>query len=511
LKPLGSARLFWFWLALPIALGAARAGEPGQALTVRLIRPDRQLEQLLALFQGARAPHPAAALTYWKQATHERTKLRKPAEAVIALFNPEMVGELRALDASLAVLGLDPGDGRIVWRASVPKDDGTFAALATALTLSDGGSAPPLNGLDVDRLGPPGSPLMAQTSERRIAVASSRDGLRAALEESGHSVRNHPALESGCVVRLDPHGMTASGPVWCRRLGEALRASGCRVVDGVAALNGETFSLTLTSQLERAPSATPPLRPDWLDWAPAAASLAVVAVAFDPRPEAWDSAFALVDRVERADPARADVAPLRARVNLLASAAGIHPETDLWPHLRGLSAGILVDPQFELAGAWLALHADTPKAAQRLGGSLIPRVAAALSGAKPVADAEAAPDAMRSLGRYAGRPLTLAVRGGTVLVGWGESALPACLDAQANPRRSAAAAIRASWDAMPLRSAGAFWPGRLRSLALADASPALWLRHHEGATIRDDIRWPGLRGVVRGFLDRLPLEPPPDH
>src|SRR5256885_568169 len=133
LKPLRSIRPYWLLLAWSIAPGLARAGEPGAALTVRLVRPDRQLEQVLALFQGARAPHPAAALAYWKQATHESTKLGKPAEAVIALFNPTMVRELRTLDGTFIVLGFDPLGVRIAWCASIPHDDGTFAALLPAL------------------------------------------------------------------------------------------------------------------------------------------------------------------------------------------------------------------------------------------------------------------------------------------------------------------------------------------------------------------------------------------
>ena len=40
----------------------------------------------------------------------------------------------------------------------VPGDDGTFAAVATALALTGGGSDPPLDGVAVDRLGPPGAP-----------------------------------------------------------------------------------------------------------------------------------------------------------------------------------------------------------------------------------------------------------------------------------------------------------------------------------------------------------------
>ena len=50
--------------------------------------------------------------------------------------------------------------------------------------------------------------------------------------------------------------------------------------------------------------------------------MGVVSLAFEPGAAFWDSAFALADRVDRADPSRAGVAPLRTRFNLLAAAAG---------------------------------------------------------------------------------------------------------------------------------------------------------------------------------------------
>ena len=69
-----------------------------------------------------------------------------------------------------------------------------------------------------------------------------------------------------------------------------------------------------------------------------------ISLAFEPGQAYWDSAFALADRVEKTDPARAELAPLRARINLLAGAAGARLEADLWPHLRGLTTGLLGEP-----------------------------------------------------------------------------------------------------------------------------------------------------------------------
>ena len=51
--------------------------------------------------------------------------------------NPEMIREWRTLDDSDLVVGLDPADGHLRWFATVPRDDGTLSALATAIVLTD--------------------------------------------------------------------------------------------------------------------------------------------------------------------------------------------------------------------------------------------------------------------------------------------------------------------------------------------------------------------------------------
>ncbi len=244
---------------------------------------------------------------------------------------------------------------------------------------------------------------------------------------------------------------------------------------------------------------------------PASGTVAAGAVALDPDARAWDAVFALADRVERADPARGKVAPLRTRLNLLAAVAGVRPEADLWPQIRGLSGGILVDPSGDVTGALLALHAADPSAADRMATRVLPRlVASYLKVSKP----EQPADGVQRLARLAGRPLDVARRDATVLIGWGESALAASLVAQEHPERSAAAALRASWPQTSPQRAGAFWPGRLctlappnspLALALADAPPILWSGRNDNTSTRDTLRWTGLRGLVRRFLERVPL------
>src|SRR5437868_6200587 len=111
---------------------AVGVASPLPALTVHLVRPDRQLARLLDLFEGTRAPHPAAALSAWKRANRDSRGLGKAREAAIAMLNPEMVQEWRTLDRADLIIAFDSGDGHARWYTILPRDDGTFAALATA-------------------------------------------------------------------------------------------------------------------------------------------------------------------------------------------------------------------------------------------------------------------------------------------------------------------------------------------------------------------------------------------
>jgi hypothetical protein len=483
----------WIGAVLLFGIGAG----PPPAVTIRLVRPDRQGERLIALFQGTRAAHPAAALSAWKRARGDRSDLGKPAEAAIAALNPATVRELRTLDGAEIVLRLDPGDGRLRWRAVVPRDDGTFAAVATALALTDGGSDPPLDGIAVDRLGPPGAPVMARLPNG-LALAGSRAELVEARDRP-RIAPGGPAADSGWFVHLDPDALGATGPLALRRAGEALRALQCAGLDAVAGLRGDTFSVALTARLDARRDPAPPIDPRWLDWIPATGTVAAVVLAIDPKPEAWDALFALADCVERVDPARAAVAPVRTRLNLLATAAGVHAEVDLWPPLRGLTLGVFTDEEGTFRGGFLALHVENEADAERLSGQVLPRLAGSFLKTKPPA---------------------VARRGASVLLGWGDATLPACLDAAADPDRSAGAAIRASWGPDLPQRAGAFWPARLRALAppgspaasaLAEAPPVVWSGRDEAKTARETVEWTGLRRVVRRFLERIPLDPPPDR
>ncbi len=553
--------------AIAAAAGRGTGAEPPpgtDALVVRLIHPERQAAQVLARFDGARAPHPAAALAAWKRTTRDPAQLGKPLEAAIAFFNPEMVPEWRVLHRAELHLDLGAADGAPRWYAAVPHDDGTLAAAITAKRLTDGADEAPAHhaetAVPVQRLGPPGSMLAARVGNG-LLLASSREQLRRGLANTPSGTVGNiasapgPAVprglrevehlgaadrrDSGLMFELDPARLTGSGPhsMALRRAGELLRGLSCRRLQGSLALQDECLALEVTTSLEQdtrdrpaAERSSTGVEPAWLSWVPRARAMAVLSLAFDPSTTFWDSAFTVADRVDRADPARAELAPLRVRANLLAATAGVRPEVDLWPHLKGVTACILGDPEHpgHPAGALLVMHLDTDSAAARLSTEFVPRLAAVLTGTKsgaPAADPHSSPEVPRRLATVSGRGLTLWRRGRDVLVAWGDDVLPSARAAAADPDRSVAP-LCAGWPRSgkpaPQR-VGAIWPARCWSpprlpsdlapawRSLTEGPPAVWWGWTDTVTATDSIRCAGLRELAHRFIDQIPLDPPPSR
>ncbi|HEY2157814.1 MAG TPA: hypothetical protein VGH33_19450 [Isosphaeraceae bacterium] len=464
------------------------------AITVRLVRPREQGERLLTLFEGAKAPHPAAVLAGYKRAKGGDTGLGKPLDATISALNPGMIAELGTLDDATFALGWNI-TGRVAWNALVPRDDGTFAAFATAGVLTDGATDPPIDGLPVDRLGPKATAIVAARDPGGFLVAGSRDDLAGALRRSREALPRAP-IESGWLVHLDPKGLDREGiPLRARRVGVGLAKQGAEGLDAAIRLEGETLRADV-----RVRYATPPgfaratIAPAWLDAIPVEGTLAAFAYALDPSPAAWNATFDLLDAVDRADPARANLAPLRLRLNLLGSAAVIKPDADLWPRLLGVSGFVTVDPSGNVDGVLLRLHAKDEPSAKRLETLTLPRIARAALGLKP--NDPAGPSALQ----VRGETLSFHREGQDVAIAWGDAALA---------RSTKDARLRAEVGTGAQRFA-AFWPGRLKALALPDAPPVVWVGSFEGNASLDTVRWPGLKAVVRRVLERMPFDPPPD-
>ena len=551
------------WVAAGLTLGFValvsrlNADEPPRreasaGIVVSFVHPERQAAAVLRLFEGSRAAHPAAALVAWKQATRHPQQLGKRLEAVISFFNPDMVREWAVLHEARLELDLDATTAAPRFRMFVPRDDGTLTAIVTALRLSGGSSEPPLESgkIAVERLGGPGSavatlmaPEVADQNRFGLVVASSRAELAGPARAPADARFPPPSesIDSGLVFHAEPERVSApvTASVTLRRVIQLVHALGCRAIDGHFGLIEDRLEMEATSRLEpvhplrQAGLGDCVIETRWLRYIPAEEALALISIASGRGPAYWEGVFTLADRVDRADPARANLAPLRSRVNLLATAAGASLEGDLWPHLKGVTASVLAalgDPGRPGRGV-VILHMDTEAAARQLFLQTLPRLTRIgtrfradegpkhLPGDAPSAALDSSGSV--SLGRPGGRPLETALRGQDVVIGWGDQALATALRSAQTPDRSVLP-ILTEIIAGPNRQSparlGAFWPGRMRlpltgldgptplARSFAEGPPLVWAGWNLGTGALDRVHWPGLSGLVRRFLARIPLD-----
>ena len=440
------------------------ADEP--TLAVRLDRPDIQLARLLKLFDGTPVDGPAAAWAGWKLATGGT--LGKPAEAAIAALNPSMVAELKTLDG--ATLAYRPPAR---WWARVPADDGTFAALATAMALSGGAAEPALGDAEIDRVGPPGSPLLARRGRALVAAAVDRGALAEALGASRLRLPEAPDGGWSIAARVDP----TAAPEPMKDAVAALSAWGVDAVGGVFGLNSDGMLMsTFQSRLTEKSPTMRPLDLGLLDRLPADGAMLAVGLGLDPGPRGVSSLFAAADRVEKTLPGRSAAGPLRARVDLALGGLGVRAEAEVWPFVAGVAAALYADESGRVVGARVVLGATGPAATDRLARS-VSRVARAL-----------------------GPGVSVVAIGGRVEADWGEVGRGATIGASI---RSAIG------DATPSRVISVS-TGRLPGLAprlsraLRTTEPVIgW-----GVGPSDRLRWGGLRRGVAAFLDGLPMKLP---
>lgn len=496
---------------------------------------------MINLFKGSGAASPAEAMAAWRRATGEHEAVGKPLQAVAAIFNPAMVREWRALDGArldLAVEGARPGP---LWGFVAPRDDGAIASVITALRLSGGADEPPI--LDppiaVERLGETNGALAARLSGAAV-FANHRDMLAAEIQRlrAGPADPAPPALfkpdDSGFAITMRPDRVVVDPRVapGLDRLAATARGFGLVAAHGKLGLDGDRLRLVVVSQFEPqgegvAPGeSAPALDPSWLAWFPERQTAAAAAIALGTGAEFWDGLFQVADAIDRAERTRADLAPLRTRLNFLGLARGVRLEADLWPLLRGASVGALIDEAApaELRGAVVALHAANPESARRILDRVVSPLASLAGGVAPKVQGEAAgaAEAPRPLGRISGRPLEAIVKDSTVLVGWGDGALTRSLQSAEKPDESLAALLKKKErgdDGRALHRFGVVWPDRAAlalgavgphsplAAALTGAAPVVWRGGWSGAEACDAAEWPELRGVVARFLEQIPQAP----
>ncbi len=173
--------------------------EHDEPLVIGVHHPERQGAEILRLFEGSRAASPAAALSAWKRSVGNGGRIGKPLEAVIAMFNPEMVREARVLDGTEIQLGFEPAAGSPRWFAIIPHDDGTVASALTAARLSYPDDEPVREAggeTAVARLSGSGSALATQIGSRVILASSRAELIRGirAVPIASNSLAFRPGL-----------------------------------------------------------------------------------------------------------------------------------------------------------------------------------------------------------------------------------------------------------------------------------------------------------------------------
>ena len=404
--------------------------EPPVAVSIRLIQPDAQLDRFLKLFEGARYPHPAAAFAAWKRAKmldRDRPEpFSKGLEVLIAFFNPEMVRELKTLDDGRFCLRFAAETGRAAWSLSIPRDDGSFAAVATAFSLTDGREEEPIEGMRVDRLGPKDCADLAQKGEL-VVVASSRDEAALRLEANcaarrrsqktsfGHRRDNRPGGIFKLQEPLDSTDLGRFSAVRCARsrrdrllgrgsllLGD--RDSPCR---RFAARSRDDCR-----RLARIRASRPDDRRDFHGDRSCARNLGRRFLG-DRSGSSRRSGQCQTCACSRSS--RRLTLPSRVRM-----------EADFFPHLLGLTAISLGDPGTSRPdGFILAFHCDSLAAAKRLEIETFPRL---LGGFMKKNEPRELGD-VRVLGEISNRSVSIARRERTVLLSWGDprTTMSACL------------------------------------------------------------------------------------
>ena len=172
-------------LAILVAclVGSARAEEPRPVISIRAVHPDRQVREVIDLFDGVEGPSSGGGPGGLEAGQPRAGPAGQAARGADRGLQPGMADELRTLDGAEVALWFEPEDGRLAWGVSLPGDDGTFQALASAMVLSGGRSETRPGEPPADRLGGPGSPLMAR-GPRGSLIAGSFEDLRVVRERA---------------------------------------------------------------------------------------------------------------------------------------------------------------------------------------------------------------------------------------------------------------------------------------------------------------------------------------
>ncbi len=484
------------------------------AVEIRAVRPDVQLERLLGLFRGSRAAHPAAALASWKRAVPGGGHLSKATEALITILNPRMTSEFRLADGATIAFRFPTEDSPGAWSVRILRDDGGIAAVATALTLSEGQAEAPFNGFAIDRLSKSGTAWMARDEskpERVVLLAGSRGELEATIA----SLRTPPVpplawppLDSGWVARIDPDAIGSTGPIPRRRVAAALKGAQVKSMEATATLLGDSPGLEVkirTEYTSPSPVEEAVVDPLWLDMIPKDRLLACWAFGLGSSKAFWNAAFRWIDDIEKADPAFKEALPLGMRIRIIARAVGVRLDNEILRRVRGVSGFVLAKADGQPGAFTFRVHMTDEASAERLFNEVIPRFAGRIGIADSMKFVEG-PDRLWRTSLWT-KSLDVWRRGSTLKICWGT---PTPVEVEPGSPNSAGPVLRKILDARaPFQRMMIAFPERSLRPHIEDSPPVVWIGRYGGTASIDQIQWGRLQEVVKRSLDALPLNEPP--
>ncbi len=321
-----------------------------------------------------------------------------------------------------------------------------------------------------------------------VVVSGDRQGLVETWNRQGLVEATWPD-STGYQARIDFPTLSAGSSLIARRWGDTAQALGLRNLNLQVGLQNDSLLLESRGLLtDPDPAAPGRVEPAWVDDLPPDASAAVF-FALSASGATVDRLFSALDQAVLPEEGEPRPAPARVRLNLLANLAGVRPEVDLWPHLRGLSAFVRMGEDGRPDRSVLVLHTNSEDSARTLADRVVPRL-------------------LKSSGQSA----NVQRDGLSVLIASDHDSVAWVVEARHLAEHPAADLLRPAWADRPVSRCGALWPGRWPgwideptiASALHSAPPIVWWGRREGSQEVDRLRWPDLKPTVARWVSAVP-------
>lgn len=501
------------------------------SLWIRPVGLEKVWAGVIDLTRGTRFKSPAEAIAAAKATGLQPYGGNKTLEAAISIFNPEIAKFFGRLDKSIISLQPDQTTKTVNWRMGLSQDDGTLESLITALRLES--PVIPTKSNTYEELSPG---LTAARNGNELYFGSSQKQMEYAIKSRSDMalLSEKPPVDAGMWLVADPAKWP---PAIARNINEFI---GLQTVRRLAAGKeveirvfpwGESVQAECLDLFRAAPVS--PVQPEWLtQWEKGLGGrlMAQASIGLDPRKPFWSQLFTIITEIERSIPGRENVASARDRINLAALLARISPETDLYPNLTGITAGVVTpDAPGGQPTVVATLHARDASATQVLVEKVVmPLFRTIGDDPKNPRTKPALPDRdsrIRGISLVQNRPIYLFIEQTDIYLVWGARNV-AELTVNQLASKPAKTSVAESWfnqlaASGPIHRAVTIYPEALvrwlilngeKSTVWTDSAtglpPVVWLGRNTNGTSRDIIVLSGFRTYVQSLTSRIPNPEP---